>query len=120
MCPLLPGEDPGNINIPKVVVNRYNDLVYMSRLAVPGVKSPGQQPPLYLKQVCIYAFTAQELAAFGEQRTKAVFEAFEDIEILRFLDMGMPVKMVMTSGNTLAVDVPEDVAKVEAALQQLN
>jgi 3-deoxy-manno-octulosonate cytidylyltransferase (CMP-KDO synthetase) len=117
MCPLAMGEDPANINIPKVVINAAEELVYMSRLPVPGVKSVAAGVPQYLKQVCIYAFNAQELAAFGKNGKKAVFEAFEDIEILRFLDMGIKVKMVSTGGNTLAVDVPEDVAKVEQALQ---
>lgn len=117
MCSLTPDEDPKNVNIPKVVTNKFNDLLYMSRLAVPGIKSMKKdQRPDYKKQVCIYAFNKEELEAFGGQQEKAIFERFEDIEILRFLDLNVPIKMVETSGSSLAVDVKEDVAKVEAEL----
>ena len=117
MSTLAPDEDPANINIPKVLVNTSNDLIYMSRLPIPGIKSPGGQLPVYLKQVCIYAFNYEQLKAYGEMNGKAVFEAFEDIEILRFLELGIPVKMVYTQANTLAVDVPSDVEKVSRAMQ---
>jgi len=121
MCSLTPDEDPHNVNIPKVVTNKFNDLLYMSRLAVPGIKimKKGLQPD-YKKQVCIYAFSQEELEAYGSQQVKAVFEGFEDIEILRFFDLNIPVKMVKTSGSSLAVDVLEDVAKVEAELIKLE
>jgi 3-deoxy-manno-octulosonate cytidylyltransferase (CMP-KDO synthetase) len=118
MSELAPHEDPANINIPKVLVNSRHDLVYMSRLPIPGIKSAGSDTPVYLKQVCIYAFSYADLKAYGEMGKKAEFEAFEDIEILRFLELGIPVKMVHTQANTLAVDVPEDVERVEQAIKQ--
>ena len=40
----------------------------------------------------------------------------EDIEILRFLELGFDVNMIEVSGSSIAVDIPEDVTKVEAAL----
>ncbi|MDT3403631.1 3-deoxy-manno-octulosonate cytidylyltransferase [Mucilaginibacter terrae] len=120
MSTLADDEDPANINIPKVLVNSKNDLIYMSRLPIPGIKSPGAVSPVYLKQVCIYAFSFNQLKAYGEMNGKAVFEAFEDIEILRFLELGIPVKMVYTQANTLAVDVPTDVEKVSQAMQNNN
>ena len=43
--------------------------------------------------------------------SKGEVEKFEDIEILRFFDLNIPVKMVETSGSSLAVDVMEDVKK---------
>ena len=33
------GESPKNINLPKVVVNENSDLVYISRLPIPGSKN---------------------------------------------------------------------------------
>lgn len=117
MCELLKDEDPFNINIPKVLVNKNAELIYMSRLAIPGIKSNEGISPKYLKQVCIYAFNYSELEAYGLNAAKAEYERFEDIEILRFFDLGCKIKMVMTSGASLAVDVPEDVAKVELAMK---
>tara|TARA_R110002050_G_scaffold97131_1_gene202037 strand:- start:2913 stop:3665 length:753 start_codon:yes stop_codon:yes gene_type:complete len=121
MCSLTSDENPHNVNIPKVVTNKFNDLLYMSRLAVPGIKSiKKDHQPAYKKQVCIYAFNQEELQAYGSQKEKSVFEGFEDIEILRFFDLNIPVKMVETSGSSLAVDVLEDIAKVEAELIKLE
>lgn len=113
MCNLSEIEDPSNINIPKVLVNKDNDLIYMSRLAIPGIKSGGI--PSYKKQVCIYAFTKSELEAFSNYGKKASFEAFEDIEILRFLDLGFKIKMVEVNA-TQAVDEPNDIHLVENIL----
>jgi 3-deoxy-manno-octulosonate cytidylyltransferase (CMP-KDO synthetase) len=118
MCALLPGEDPANINIPKVVTAKDNRLLYMSRLPVPGIKNTADGTPVYKKQVCIYAFTAAELALYGSYSEKAGCERYEDIEILRFLDAGKEVMMVETRGNTIAVDTPADVLLAEKFIQQ--
>ncbi|WP_339725364.1 3-deoxy-manno-octulosonate cytidylyltransferase [Maribacter stanieri] len=112
MCPLSKSEDPKNINIPKVVVNKHNILTYMSRLPIPGLKDLNGTQPIYKKQVCIYAFNYNELKAFGEETSKGTSELYEDIEILRFIDLNIPIKMVETSGSSLAVDVVEDVVVI--------
>lgn len=121
MCSLSPDEDPLNVNIPKVVTNKFNDLMYMSRLALPGTKSNEKDYFLdYKKQVCIYAFTQNQLLLFGSQKEKSKFEYYEDIEILRFFDLKVPIKMVETSGSSLSVDVIKDVEKVEKELIKLE
>lgn len=121
MCSLTIDENPYNVNIPKVVTNKFNDLLYISRLAIPGTKSiKKDHQPDFKKQVCIYAFSQEELEAYGTQQEKAIFEEFEDIEILRFFDLNIPIKMVETSGNSLAVDVVEDLVKVERELIKIE
>lgn len=109
-------EDPTSVNLPKVITTENDQLVYMSRAALPGYKDPSNAPKRYKKQVCIYAFTVQELKAFRKFGRKSELEWSEDIEILRFLELGIPIKMIETKPGSLAVDVPEDVARVEAAL----
>jgi 3-deoxy-manno-octulosonate cytidylyltransferase (CMP-KDO synthetase) len=111
-------EDPHSRNIPKVITNEKNQLVYMSRLALPGFKDSKYEPLRYKKQVCIYAFTREELVAFSSFGRKSELEQFEDIEILRFLELGKTVRMIETKPGSLAVDIPSDVAKVEEALCQ--
>lgn len=111
-------EDPHSANIPKVITNERGELIYMSRVALPGFKDRKCAPLRYKKQVCIYAFTRDELSAFRSFGRKSELEHSEDIEILRFLELGKILRMVETKPGSLAVDVPEDVAKVEAALQQ--
>ena len=60
-CSLSSEEDPNNVNIPKVIFTEDNSLIYMSRQAIPGYKDEIQAPSQYYKQVCIYAFTVNEL-----------------------------------------------------------
>lgn len=111
-------ENPDSVNIPKVITNERDELVYMSRVALPGFKDPKNAPERYKKQVCIYAFTGEELDAFQKFGRKSELEHCEDIEILRFLELGKRILMIETQPGSLAVDVPEDVAGVEAALKR--
>ena len=121
MCSLTEHEDPGNPNIPKVVVNKENVLVYMSRLPIPGTKDLIISDKInYKKQVCIYAFNRFELEAFGKQNSKSYIEEFEDIEVLRFFDLNIPIKMIETKESSLAIDVMEDVSKVEEILFKIE
>lgn len=110
-------EDPNNVNIPKVITNESNKLIYMSRVALPGYKTISNAPTAYKKQVCIYAFTKQELQEFYDFGRKSQLEESEDIEILRFLELKKSIQMIETNPGSLAVDVPEDVPLVEAALK---
>jgi len=57
------------------------------------------------------------LAIFRGFGRKSELEYSEDIEILRFLELGKTIRMVETKPGSLAVDVPEDVPRVEAALR---
>jgi len=111
-------EDPNSVNIPKVITNEQNELVYISRVALPGFKDPKNAPRRYKKQVCIYAFTGDELKNFRDFGRKSQLEYSEDIEILRFFEMGKSIRMVETNPGSLAVDIPEDVAIVENFLRK--
>ena len=119
-CSISSEEDPNNVNIPKVIFTEDNSLVYMSRQAIPGFKDNSQAPSQYYKQVCIYAFTADELKSYADYGRKSTLEASEDIEIIRFLEWGKKIRMVETSPGSLAVDTQEDVAKVEQGLKNLH
>ena len=119
-CWISDQEDPENVNIPKVITNEAGKLVYMSRKALPGYKDSQNAPSNYKKQVCIYAFTKQELLAFKNFGRKSRLEYCEDIEILRYFELNVPIFMVETRGGSLAVDIPEDIAPVEAALKRIH
>lgn len=99
----------------KVITNEKDELMYMSRLGVPFNKSNFELK--YKKQICVYGFTKQALDVFSS-RTKTLNEQYEDIEILRFVDMGYKVKMKETTVDSIAVDVPSDVKKVENFLEK--
>lgn len=110
-------EDPDSVNIPKVIFTEDKHLVYMSRKALPGFKDKKNAPTEYYKQVCIYAFSRQELLEYGSYGRKSILEESEDIEIIRFLEWGQIIRLVKTRPGSLAVDVPVDVINVEKALR---
>jgi len=44
----------------------------------------------------------------------------EDIEILRFFDLGVKIKMIKLNSNSVAVDELKDVKKAEALIKMKN
>lgn len=121
-CYLAESEDPDDFSIPKVACSENNRLLYISRSAIPGSKFGTSKTCLYKKQVCIYGFSKQELVDFRNRDTKTDLENYEDIEILRFLEMDRPVLMFECHQGSIAVDKPEDIKRVESIMisQQRN
>ena len=109
-------DDENEINsdtIIKVIVNEKDELMYMSRFPVPysrtGIRAEHKQ------QVPVYGYTLEALELFSRHE-KTVNEQCEDIELLRFVDLGYKIKMCETEAVSISVDVPSDVQKVEKIL----
>ncbi len=113
-------QDPNSINIPKVVTNKSDDLIYISRSIIPGFKDSRLRPSYYLKQVCIYAYNKTELNQFLNYGGKSKIEESEDIEILRFFELGLPIKMFKSKNDSLSIDVTQDIELVENELKLRN
>ena len=103
-----------SLNIPKVVFNNKNKLMYMSRSPIPITKA--NKFEIGYKQVCIYGFPADSLTSFLKYKHKSKFEKVEDIEILRFLEMGFDIEMIEFKNDYIAVDTKEDLIKVQKYL----
>lgn len=116
MAPIDNEEDFRSSSVPKVLAAPDGRLLYMSRGAVPTDKSLGFSRAW--RQVCIYAFTVASLERFVSVDAKTPLEEIEDIEVLRFLEMGVPVHMVEVSDTSVAVDHPIDVERVESVLRE--
>jgi 3-deoxy-manno-octulosonate cytidylyltransferase (CMP-KDO synthetase) len=114
MCPITDEREFRSPNVPKVMARPDGRLLYMSRGAVPTNKAHGFEKAW--KQVCIYAFPKKKLLEFGSCKSKTPLEQIEDIEILRFLELGHDVKMLEVSGASIAVDTPENLEDVRRAL----
>ena len=97
-------------SVPKVVISESQKLIYMSRSGIPFDKDL-QSNSMY-KQVCIYGFSLHHLQEFTAHPKKSINERYEDIEILRFLDMDIPVQMLEVEKGTVAVDTPDDLIRV--------
>ncbi|MDC0925575.1 3-deoxy-manno-octulosonate cytidylyltransferase [Candidatus Pelagibacter sp.] len=122
ICAFTDLRDDENVNrrsIPKVVMNEKNELVYISRNPVPISKLRNKDKFInYYKQVCIYAFNKIELKKFVSFKRKSVLENIEDIEILRFYETNIGIKMIKVSNSAVAVDEPADKKKVERILNE--
>lgn len=101
-------------SIPKVVMRPDGRLLYMSRASIPTNKKHGYE--IAWRQVCAYAFPKAALKAFASQPHKTLLEKIEDIELLRFLELGWKVRMIPMSDASIAVDNPDDVAAVERVI----
>lgn len=113
-------EDPNSINIPKVVFNEKKELIYMSRSVVPRAKELSKNDGKVYKQVCIYAFSKEELISFKDFGRKSYVEDKEDIEILRYFELNKKVLMVELFNTSYAVDIPEDKINVENRLKEIH
>jgi 3-deoxy-manno-octulosonate cytidylyltransferase (CMP-KDO synthetase) len=110
-CQIESHEQFISANIPKAVMRPDGRLLYMSRSPIPGSKTINFE--YGFRQVCAYAFSKNALKAFTNQPKKTALERVEDIEILRFLELGYEVHMVKMSNQSISVDCHEDVRKVE-------
>ena len=118
-CSIAKNENPNNLNIPKVVMKENHDLIYISRAKIPQSKN-NDDDQTYNKQVCIYSYNNYDLDKFLTYGRKGRTEKIEDIEILRFFELNINIKMFKASQSSLAVDVPEDVNEVENAIREYH
>ena len=82
----------------------------MSRAAIPSNKKK-----IFIKswrQVCIYSFPYKSLKIFASIKKKTSLESIEDLESIRFLEIGYQIKMLKMSNKSIAVDTREDLVKV--------
>lgn len=115
-APIANAEEFFSLAVPKVVMRENGDLLYMSRSAIPGNKN--QEFRAARKQVCVYSFPKKLLDRFGQHPGKTPLEEDEDIEILRFVELGIPVKMIPCASGSIAVDFPEDIERVEKLVNE--
>ena len=101
--------------IPKIVFNKKEELIYTSRAPIPSNKD--NKHIKSFKQVCIYGFTKRALNKYSKATNKSPLEKMEDLELLRFVENGEKVKMIRLSDTAVSVDNPEDILKVELILK---
>jgi len=105
-------EDPNEV---KVVIDKSSDAIYFSREPIPSRKQGVQQVPM-LKQVCIIPFRRDYLLKFNEME-ETELERIESVDMMRIIENGQKVRMVMTNTDTLSVDTPQDLKNVEKKME---
>lgn len=105
-------EDPNEV---KVVVDQQGFALYFSREPIPSRKKGVDDVPM-LKQVCIIPFRRDFLLKFNNLKPTPL-EIIESVDMLRVLEHGYHVKMVMSDQRTYSVDTPEDLALVNTCME---
>ena len=122
--PIRDAADYDNQNVVKVVVNSAGRALYFSRRTIPFVRDAASRPVAeqlaafpFLKHLGIYGYrreTLLELVRFPV----SPLEAAEKLEQLRALDHGIEIAVVRVEHDSVGVDVPADVERVERLLRQ--
>ena len=97
-------------NIVKVLVNKKNYVMYLSRYNLPyNFKKKNNY---YLKHLSIISFKPDKLIYF--YKSKPTFtEQIEGIELLRALELGMKIKTTVLKGDSFSVDIKEQYIKAK-------
>jgi 3-deoxy-manno-octulosonate cytidylyltransferase (CMP-KDO synthetase) len=105
-------EDP---NYVKVAVDKNMNALFFSRSVIPYPRDKTIATPYY-EHIGVYAFRKQALLNFTSW-PMTTLEAAEKIECLRYLEYGVPIKMVPTKYMGIEIDTPEDLIKAAKLLQ---
>ncbi len=111
-------EELRSLGVVKVVTDSNGDARYFSRAPIPCVRDgqPGRpRPGLHYVHLGIYIYTREILMQLAELPSGPLEEA-EQLEQLRALEHGIPIRVWETAHRSLRVDTPEDLREAEAAL----
>ncbi len=113
-----------NPNVVKVVVNAAGRALYFSRRTIPYLREAASRPVPeqlaafpFLKHLGIYGYRRETLLRLVKFPVSPL-ENVEKLEQLRALENGIQIAVVKVDYDSIGVDIPEDVARVEAILHR--
>lgn len=104
-------DDP---NFVKVAIDKKNDALFFSRSRIPFPRDTNTAVTYY-EHIGVYAFRKQALLDFISW-PMGTLEAIEKVECLRFLENGMPIRMLTVDYLGVEIDTPEDLDKAAKLL----
>jgi 3-deoxy-manno-octulosonate cytidylyltransferase (CMP-KDO synthetase) len=104
-------EDP---NFVKVAVDKKMDSLFFSRSVIPYPRDKNF-PVTYYEHIGVYAFRKQALMNFTQWPVTPM-EAAEKVECLRYLENGVPLRMIVVDYMGVEIDTPEDLEKAAKLL----
>jgi 3-deoxy-manno-octulosonate cytidylyltransferase (CMP-KDO synthetase) len=108
ILPSLKIKPINSTNIVKIVKDRSNNVLYLSRSNIP-FEFKSNVKFLY-KHLSIISFKNKALQKYSLKK-KTYLEKIEDIELLRALEIGLKIKSINLNGDSFSVDVLEDYQK---------
>ena len=104
-------------NVCKAVLDFDNNALYFSRAPVPWVRDTAAKIEVrHLKHLGLYVFQRDALLEYPTL-PQGTLEKIEQLEQLRWLENGWKIRVAEVEHDSVSVDVPEDVARVEKLLQ---
>jgi 3-deoxy-manno-octulosonate cytidylyltransferase (CMP-KDO synthetase) len=104
-------DDP---NFVKVAVDQNMNALFFSRSVIP-YRRDRQIPIIYYEHIGVYAFRKRALIDFTTWPVTPL-EAAEKIECLRYLEHGIPLRMVVVDYMGIEIDTPQDLEKAAKLL----
>jgi 3-deoxy-manno-octulosonate cytidylyltransferase (CMP-KDO synthetase) len=111
---LIDAKSIADPNYVKVVVDKNWNSLLFSRSPIPYHRDQNISP-IYYEHIGVYAFTKNALLQFTNWEMTPL-EAVEKIECLRYVENGIPLKMVITDYMGVEIDTPEDLVKAAKLL----
>lgn len=107
--------DPNHV---KTVFDRHNNALYFSRSSIPFQRNPEEKvSPTYYKHLGFYAYRKGFLLTFVGL-PEGEWERFEKLEQLRALEYGYNIRVVLTAHDSVEVDTPKDLERVEEIMRK--
>lgn len=103
--------DISNPNVVKVVTNLADDAIYFSRSPIPYERDDAGASLLYYKHIGLYVYRRNFLLSYPDLKMGPL-EGAERLEQLRALENGFRIRVVSTEYESLGVDTPADLTRV--------
>jgi 3-deoxy-manno-octulosonate cytidylyltransferase (CMP-KDO synthetase) len=100
-----------NTNVVKVVTNLLGDAIYFSRCPIPYERDGQTGVPVYFKHIGLYVYRREFLLRYPDLAVGPLEQA-ERLEQLRALENGYRIRVAATDYESLGVDTPEDLERV--------
>lgn len=115
--PISSNEEIFNPNCVKAIIDKNKRAMYFSRSPIPYLrnkeKNEWEKHHTFYKHLGIYAYRTQVLAEITKLN-QSILEISESLEQLRWLENGYHVMAEITDFESIAIDTPEDLMKVNA------
>jgi len=123
-APITNPAEYDNPNVVKVVVNAAGFALYFSRRTIPYLREAASSSVSeqlaafpFLKHLGIYGYRRELLLRLVRYPVSPLEQA-EKLEQLRALENGIPIAVVKVAYDSVGVDVPEDIQRVERLLER--
>lgn len=116
LCSLISQEETQSPNQVKVVRDHVGNALYFSRAPLPFVREANETVD-YFGHVGIYAYRKETLYSFTSLPASSLEQA-EKLEQLRFLQAGIPIRVIEVPKMGVGVDTQEDLERVRTIVRE--